>query len=186
MPIVEADAFVQPSALWPQGDIRDPLGVWGARVAITQNASGSGLKATVKVAAGLNAAYIYTCYSANIVQITGTANPVIGKCRLLCNWPNISDSPGVQAYSTAQFITIDGSNAFSQPVEGPNNAFLIHPNDRFVLLFDPRPGVGELSIMELAINENTGTLQYSFEAYGYFWDRSVLNAPGGPRHPGSN
>ncbi|KKL17299.1 hypothetical protein LCGC14_2486920, partial [marine sediment metagenome] len=59
------------------------------------------------------------------------------------------------------------------------------PNDRFILIFDPRQGAGVLNMIELEMGVNVNTDTYAFEAYGYYWDRSVLNAPGGPRHPGS-
>ena len=62
----------------------------------------------------------------------------------------------------------------------------IGPADRFLLLFDPRQQGGDVDIVEIEFGENRDLATYSFEGYGYFWDRSVLDAPGGPRHPGSS
>jgi len=178
---------LEAAALWPQGDIRDPLGVWGARLALPADATGGSIKVEVVTPdGGRSASYLYTCYAAIIVQVAGAANRMIAKCRLLTNWPNIDPQPGVQGYAHAAYIDIDGSTDFTQPQTGPFNFTLIQPNDRFILLFDPRQERGQITIMELEVNENIVGLTHSFEAYGYFWDRSVLNAPGGPRHPGSS
>jgi len=174
------------TALWPQGDIRDPLGVWGFRLGVTGDASGGSVKVTARAAAAEGAAYLYTCYSA-IVAATfmATVANFNGKCRLLTNWPDIDPTPGVQGYSTAIEKVIVGSAAFTAPFAVPEDPF-IGPADRFVLLMDPRQGAGALNLVELEVNVNVLNDIYDFEGYGYFWDRSVLNAPGGPRHPGAS
>lgn len=174
------------AALWPQGDIRDPLGVWGCRVGVTGDASGGLITATFQVPTGRGAAYVYTCYSAQIGLLSGAVAGITSKCRLLTNWPNIDVAAGVQGFSTLQFISMNGGTDFPSPLSGPLNTFFLSPLDRFILLFDPRPGAGSLNIVELTMGENTLNSTYSFEGYGYFWDRSVLNAPGGPRHPGAS
>lgn len=173
------------TALWPQGDVRDPLGVWGFRHGVTGDASGGSIKVIAQAPSGVNAAYLYTCYSALIAELDTLAS-VQGKCRLLTNWPNADlIVPGVQAYSTAITRTITGDADFTAPIAVPSEPF-VNAADRFLLLFDPRPGAGDLSIVELELGVNTDTLTYSFEGYGYYWDRSVLQAPGGPRHPGAS
>jgi len=173
------------TALWPQGDIRDPLGVWGARLGVTGDGF-DGIKVAMRASAGINAAYIYTCYSAIAVQLTGTQSVFGIKCRLLTNWPNIDVAvPGVQGYSTAHGGIVRQSSAFTAPVAVPE-LILVGPNDRFILLFDPRPQKGDLDIVEIEIGTNVNEATYSFEAYGYYWDRSVMNAPGGLRHPGAS
>jgi len=177
---------VLPAALWPQGDIRDPLGTWGFRKGITGDASGGGLKVTARAAAGIAAAYLYTCYSVNIAHLTGTPGTPAAKCRLLTNWPNVDVLAGVQAYATLLMQTTVGGTNFTPPIAGIQRAPLVQPNDRFLLLFDPRPSAGVMELVELEWGENTDGDTYSFEGYGYFWDRSVLNAPGGPRHPGAS
>ncbi len=144
------------------------------------------MKATFEVSAQLRAAYLYTCYAATMVLILGTAQNANIKLRLLTNWPDIDPLADVQAFSTGIFTTGTGSdNDFTQPKSGPD-INLVGPLDRFLLLFDPRPLNTAIQIAELEVGANTGVgVDYSAELYGYFWDRSVLNAPGGPRHPGS-
>jgi len=172
------------SALWPQGDVRDPLGIWGARGSITGDASAGSIKVTIQVPAGLAAAYIYTAYQATITLTTGTSgNPA--KIRLLTNWPDVDTTQGVQGFGSVKVISMATSADFTAPTSGPL-APLVSPLDRFLLLFDPRPSAGVLELMELEIGENVLNDVYAFEAYGYFWDRSVLQAPGGLRHPGSS
>lgn len=172
--------------LWPQGDIRDPLGIWGARLGITGDASGDGIKVGIQAAQPERAAFIYTIYSLNISQLTGGVLVVAMQSRILTNWPNIDPIAGVQAYSTNLLRSEDGSGNLTPPVGGPDDG-LVLPNDRFLLCFDPRPQpTTPLVIAELRVNSNVLNNTWSFEGYGYFWDRSVLNAPGGPRHPGSS
>lgn len=170
-----------------QGDARDPLGIWGARHLIVGDASGGSLKTTVQAPEDLRAAYVYTAYSATITTIVGSTNVEI-KCRLLSNWPNIDPQAGVQAYATCNFGIMGGDSSFSPPLSGPRSDHpLVLPNDRFILLYDPRAGsVDVLAIMELELGINILNDQVSFEAWGYFWDRSVITTPGGPRHPGAN
>jgi len=62
---------------------------------------------------------------------------------------------------------------------------MVQPQDRFILLFDPRPVAGAFDIVELEISVGVLDRNYAFECWGYYWDRQVLNTPGGPRHPGS-
>lgn len=183
---VSSTVNVIESALFVQGDARDPLGVWGARESLTGDATGGSVKVSVQVPADKAGAFIYTCYSVNIALVSGNAaafaNP---KCRLLTNWPDIDSEDGVQAYGSLQFGVGGGSGNFTPPIAGINNT-LIGPNDRFILLFDPRQSSPAFNILELEAQVNTDTDVYSFECWGYYWDRSVLNVPGGLRHPGSN
>jgi len=186
---VEVTVAPQQSQLFIQGDARDPLGVWGARVGVTGDASGDDhVKATIIVPADRKASYIYTAYSVTAVIITVPVSiglPFLVKCRLLTGWPNISPGAGVEAYSTMRIAEIEGSGNLSAPIAAPTTPILA-PNDRFLLLFDPRSqGATGFPMIELEIQDNTDTATYAFEAYGYFWDRSVLQAPGGPRHPGA-
>jgi len=174
------------NALWPQGDIRDPLGIWGFRHGVTGDASAGGIKVLARSSAGEGAAYVYTVYStliAIILQATFAAQT--GKCRILTSWPNIDPQAGVQAYGSLRIATISGETDFTAPQLGPDRNF-IQSNDRFLLIFDPRPSAGVLDMIELEIGTNVLADTYSFEGYGYYWDRSVLNAPGGPRHPGAS
>lgn len=182
------DVVVLPAALWPQGDIRDPLGVWGFRLGITGDASGGSIKTTAIAPAGDAAAYIFTCYALTFVQLSGAIGSASIKSRLLTNWPNVDVIPGVQGFSTYEVLGMSGGSNFTPPTSGvgSSNSFPINNNARFILLFDPRPSAGPLAIVEMELNENVNLATYSAEGYGYFWDRSVLNAPGGPRHPGAS
>jgi len=182
---ITAETDVLAAALWPQGDERDPLGVWGFREGVTGDGGGGSIKVTAAAPAGLSAAYVYTCYSVLIAQLTGVlTSPSSCKCRLLANWPNIDTLAGVQGYGSGRFTSLVGGVNFTAPITIPLEP-MITAFDRFILLFDPRPGAGRLEIVELELDDNVMGATYSFEGYGYWWDRSVLQAPGGPRHPGA-
>jgi len=174
------------SALWPQGDIRDPLGIWGARLGVTGDATAGEIKVGIQAAQAERAAYIYTCYNANVsVLLASGVLAMTAFCRLLTNWPDIDPVAGVQGYGSnigrVLGITIGGTAP-----EGAVGQPLVLPQERFILLFDPRPQPSEaLTIVELKVTAQVDADTYSFEAYGYYWDRSVLDAPGGPRHPGT-
>jgi len=175
------------TSLWPQGDIRDPLGVWGFR----QGATGS-LAGEIKVVASAPekeaAAYIFACYSLTYAQLTGAIDTGARvKTRLLAGWPNIDSQAGVQGYATLGISSTIGLNDFTAPVQGvAGTGGMVSGNQRFVLLFDPRPLATAVPLVELAVAVQVDGATYSFEGWGYYWDRSVLQAPGGPRHPGSN
>ena len=177
------------TALWPQGDARDPLGVWGARLIVTGDASGGEIKVTILVPGARRSAYIYTAYGAGINQLTGVITAVSIMSRLLTNWPDVDPTAGIQGYSQNNRGVLGGVSAFTAPnASNASGEPLVHDKDRFILLFDPRPtgdSGDDMAIMELKLGFNTDLATYSFEAYGYFWDRSVLNSPGGLRHPGS-
>jgi len=177
------------SALWPQGDIRDPLGVWGFRRGVTGDASGGGVKVNCEVPAARRSAYVYTCYSLNWAQLTGTRDSQTVRSRLLTNYPNIDPIPQVQGYATNTGSLTIGSANYTAPIQGVQaHQPLIQDVDRFVLLWDPRQQstLGNLAIVEIEQSVNTDLATFSFEGYGYFWDRSVMQAPGGLRHPGSS
>lgn len=187
MAIVENVALLA-TQTWPQGDKRSPLGIWGARRGITGDASGGSIKTTIQTPNDQGASYVYnveavTIAVLNVVQVVST----LLKCRLLTNWPNVDPQAGVQGYATLRISNVGGSANFSEPLAGEaaNGAPLLRTNDRYLLLYDPRPAAGDFTIIELEISENVLNTVHAFEAYGYFWDRSVLQAPGGPRFMGS-
>ncbi len=178
------------TGLWPQGDERDPLGVWGARLIVAGDASGGPIKVRAIVPQAKRRSRVYTCYAAQTVVATETAAETSTqiKCRLLTNWPDVDPVQiGAQGFATFQTSAIVDLVSATRPDFGPSSP-LVNPSDRFILLFDP--GVvaadSDMEIVEMERNANVDTNDYSFEAYGYYWDRSVLNAPGGPRHPGSS
>lgn len=173
------------NALWPQGDIRDPLGVWGFRLGVTGDATGGEIKVQAQVPADLAGRFIYACYSLTFAQLTGTIVATAIQSRLLTNWPNIDPQEGVQGYGSTLNNSMEANTNFSAPI-GSSDFALVPPAERYLLLFDPRASAGILTLVELKISSNTDAATYAFEGYGYYWDRSVLNAPGGPRHPGAS
>jgi len=181
--IITDVTIFQQATLTPEGP-RDPLGTWGARRGVTGDASGNVIQVSVNVPAAIKAAYVYTCYSVNISKLTGTNAIKVVKARLLTNWPNVDPQAGVQAYGSLRMGTTRGSSSFAAPITGIDGD-LIADKDRFILLYDPRAIGTDMTIVELGIEDNILNDTYSFEAYGYFWDRSVMDTPGGPRHPGS-
>lgn len=171
------------TALWPQGDARDPLGVWGGRHVLTGSAGGGSLKVGFQPGIERAGAHIYTCYSA-FCSLTQQEDGNI-KLRLLTNWPNMDDDVGIQGTGTLRIVNTDQAAGFTPPEGGPSAAML-SSLDRFILLFDPRPAAGAFTIVELELSGSTDGRTYTFECWGYYWDRGVMNAPGGPRHPGSS
>ncbi len=182
---IQAQVALITAQEWPQGDIRDPLGLWGARTLVTGDATGGSIRVQVLQLAAQRAAYVYTCYYAMITQLTGTEVDAFAFCRLLTNWPNVDPQAGVQAFATFAIRDFRTSGPFGVPVGGLTSPFITEI-ERFILLYDPRPTGGDMNIIEMELATNSLAATYSFEAYGYYWDRSVMQAPGGPRHPGSN
>jgi len=178
------------TGLWPQHDARDPLGVWGARNLVNADASGGTVTAQIAVLGARRRSRIYTCYNAMSVVTTETVQETSTgiRCRLLTNWPDVDpSSSSITGFATWSRAAVVDDGGALVPTHGPVTP-LVFPQDRFILLFDPgvvRAGT-DMVIVELSRNANVNTNVYSFEAYGYYWDRSVLNVPGGPRHPGSS
>lgn len=176
---------IQQSAIFTPRDLRDPVGVWGARLGVTGDATAGSIKVQFQVPAELNAAYVYTCYGLTIAALTvDTANGQGAKARLLTNWPNVDPAAGVQGFATVIARTMTSDSDFTGEIGMPNQP-LLSPEQRFLVLYDPRPAGGVLTIVELELGSNVNTATYSFETYGYFWDRAVMQTPGGLRHPGS-
>lgn len=175
---------VETSAIFTPRDIRDPLGVWGARASVTGTATG-GIKVSFTVPAELKAAYVFTAYDAQIAELSGTVGQPNGKIRLLTNWPNVDPQAGVQGFSSLLVFNVAFNSGFTAPIAGPNQS-IIKPNQRFMVLYDPRAIGGDMTIVEMEIGENVLAAEYSFEVWGYYWDREVMLAPGGLRHPGSD
>ncbi len=178
------------NAIFTPRDLRDPLGVWGARLGVTGDGSPSGgVKVGVQVTAAERAAYVYTAYSANFSILNGTGQNAQGlKLRLLTNWPNIDPTAGVQGYSTLRIGNVNTDADFSAPIAGIGQvqSEYITVNDRFLVLYDPRPLNVPMTIVEMEMAFNDLNDLYVFEVYGYYWDRAVMDTPGGLRHPGSN
>lgn len=134
-------------------------------------------------------AYIYTCYAATVAKTVGSAKTATElKVRLLTNFPDASpDQVGLQGFATLLTRTLSVETNTTDPSGGPFEPLITSP-DRYVLLFDPSAvsPLDDMDIVSMERNANEDGIQLNFEAWGYYWDRSVLNAPGGLRHPGSN
>jgi len=174
------------SAIFLQGDVRDPLGIWGFRSRLVGDGGGGGMKLTAEVAASKRSAYVYTLYQAQAAQVVGVPATDICKLRILTNWPNIDPQADVQAYGSLKIITWAGAVDLTVPDAGPFDQSLVDPQDRFLLIYDPRASGDAMAIVEMVVGKNVSGDEISFEGYGYFWDRSVMQAPGGPRHPGAS
>ena len=169
--------------LFVQRDGRDPLGVWVARTGITGDVSGGSIKVGIQVPVLGDSGRIYTAYSVNISKLSGIDAAASGKVRLLTNFPDADRTIGVQGYGSFRRVTVDAGTGFTAPILGiAANDEAITQAERFLLLFGPVDE--DVNIVELEINENEDGIIYSFEGYGYFWDRQVLYVAGGPRHPG--
>ncbi len=150
---------------------------------MTGSAGGGSLKTRFQPGADRAGAYIYTCYFANVAWNVQEDSNL--KVRLLTNWPNADVAAGIQGAGTILIRNTDQAVGFSPP-EGAAIDHMVGPGQRFILLFDPRPAAGAFTIVEMEISGSTDTFSYFFECWGYYWDRGVMNVPGGPRHPGSS
>lgn len=173
------------SELWPQRDARDPLGIFGWRVTQVGDATGGANNITVQVPAARRHAYVYKIYDMLIAQTTGSKVVTVGKLRILANWPNIDTQAGIQAYGALFIAPVDGSDSFTVPKSGFLTANPFNGNTRDILIFDPSTQAGNMAIAEQEV-VNIDTITFSFEGYGYYWDRSAMAAPGGPRNPGTS
>lgn len=173
------------SQQWPQGDGRDPLGVWGGRGAVAGDASLGAIGIDFVVPPAKTGSFVYTCYGVQLGQLLGSVSTQTFKVRLLTNFPNIDPQAGVQGFSTLHMGTLGGDDQLTSPFGGPRGVEF--PSlYRFILLYDPTPRNVALTIVQLeTVNVGVGE-NFAFECYGYYWDRSVLNVPGGPRHPGAS
>jgi len=180
---IEKDVLV--TGIFKQGDIRDPIGLWGGTTSINSDATGGKIRTSFRVDnedAFLSG--VFSIYSANVIQVTGlaaTQNILFG---INSNWPNIDQTPGITPYNGFIRATLSGEDAFS-PVAAVFPQ-LVGSLDRFRLIFDPRHIAPQNMLLCQFEMVNVNAKSYLWSVYGYFWDRSVLDAPGGPRHPGSS
>lgn len=178
---IAVEVTVLEHQLFIQGDRRDPLGVWVSRHGLTGDASGGSIKVGFTPQ---SQGRIYTCYDFNIAGTTGAHTSSSVKARLLTNHPDADLATGVQGYSNLTIFNggMDVDVALTAPIFGISLFEKVSATQRFILLF-ANPALNP--ILELETSNNVDTAVYFFEAYGYFWDREVLYAPGGPRHPGA-
>lgn len=182
---VAGDIFIVESELWPQRDARDPLGIFGWRGALAGDVSGGSIKATINVAEAIRHAYVLKIYDMHVALVVGTPATVGGKMRILTNWPNIDLQAGIQAYAAFYLGVISGTTVLDPPDQGFTDQNPFNGNSKELLIYDPSTRDGDMAIAEQEVT-NTDGLTYSFEGYGYYWDRAVMNTPGGPRNPGTS
>lgn len=184
---IALEVAVIASSIFRPRDLRDPLGVWGARLGVTGDASSGGIKVDFIVPEDEAGKYVYTYYAYNWGQLTGTLSTAGLSVRLLTNWPNIDPLAGVQGFDTMIMgVPRTQGNNTGQQSAPTNGTMLFFESARFIPLYDPRPSGGQITIVELQHNDNVDLATYVFQAYGYFWDRQVMNTPGGLRHPGAD
>jgi len=167
--------------IFKQRDSRDPLGIWAFRSEQAGTATGGVFKVQVQ---SDEVDRIFTCVGLNLTA-DGITVAVQGKYRLLCNQPPADLEGGQAGVSIAR--NIDVTN-FSNATAPADNWDAISPYEsqlEHILLFggvqssrDPQ------NILEMECGGNALTVTYFFEATGYFWDRQILESPGGPRWPG--
>lgn len=175
---------IQSFNLWRQGDERDPLGIWYGRHGVTGDGTGGAIKVGFNVPALNRGAHVHFCYDANVGQLTGVPDNANTRIRLLTNWPDASpDIVGLQGYGSNLIILTQADADFTAPIVGWG-AGPVTPNQRFLPLWTVQ-GSG-LTIVEMEFGGNTDAATYTFEVFGYYWDRAVMEAPGGPRHPGAS
>lgn len=167
-----------------QRDARDPLGIWVARLGVTGDATGGSIKVGINVPAANRAAHVYFCYDVNFATLTITFNNALTKVRLLTNWPDADPSVvGIQGYGSLGVYATAADAQFTAPTVGFTIP-VIGAAQRFIPLWTTI-GSG-LTIVEIEHGDNVDTATYSFECFGYYFDHAVRDAPGGPRHPGSD
>lgn len=174
---------IQESAILRPRDLRDPLGVWAARGLGTGDAGGGVVLGQFIVPGDRRAAHVYACYGVSVVQLVIAAVEASSmSVRLLTNWP-VTETSGITGFSLTNSRVADNDGIFPASAFGP----LIDGPMRFILLFDPRPDpTSSIVLVEAWPNDNSLDEDYVFEAYGYYWDRNIMDVPGGPRHPGSD
>ncbi len=186
---VSVDIPVIEWQLWPQQDARDPLGIWTARGSTTGDVSGGVLGARIVVPQARRRAYIYTCYGLTQVRVSGSTEVATQmKVRLLTNYPDASPTaPGITGYASWMRVPITVIANTTAPNAG-GDLPMLSPEQRFILLFDPSAVdvLNDMPIVEIERDANVDGIVVNTEGWGYYWDRSILNTPGGPRHPGAS
>lgn len=188
MAIVENVAVLE-HQIFKQRDARDPLGVWVIRHTVVGDASAGSIKIGFEVSGVQSSGRIYNCISLTIADVSGgAANGLDLKLRLLTNFPPGDPTGGTGGYGLTRIgsAAFRVNTGFTAPFGAGNNNILIGAHEDKILLFGPQPSQSEVNITEMELPENVLNNEYSFEGYGYFWDRAVLQAPGGPRFPGSD
>ena len=178
-------ANVTQTQLWPQRDARDPLGVWGGLSVVTGDVSGAPITLFIQASSEIRAAYVYNIVSCGFQKVAGTAGAFSIRRRIITHWPDINLDPGIVAFEDIIVGITRGVDGIGDPETAGDRPWIVSPEDK-MLIFDPRSSPNNMTIVEFAINDNENTITYRAQAYGYFWDRSVMETPGGPRFPGSS
>jgi len=187
---IASSVEITAAAIFRPRDLRDPLGWWGGRVGVTGDLSSGGITVLFNVPANIAGKYVYTSYIANMGQLAALALDATNhKVRLLMNWPNMDSQAGINGlnavYISATRTDVDFTGQ-SSAAGNPTDNYALDSSRRFIPLFDPRSNTGANAIVEMEWGDNTDGEDYIFEAGGYFWDRQVMETPGGMRHPGAS
>lgn len=165
-------------------DARDPLGIWAIRVEVTGDASGGTVKARFQAP---QTNRVYTC---NMLTLSGDASAasVIAKFRLLTNFPPATPAGGTAGFAYNRVFSVTREPVLTSPSDNWGSVGNDMGDAKHLLLFGPIPSDdGPVAIVEMENAVNTLAASYFFEGWGYYWDKiAVLNAPGGPRFPGSS
>ncbi len=170
------------TAVFPQRDARDPLGIWGAHATTTGDATGGITQVNFQIAAGRRRANVYSIIAANSQLTSGTAIGTDISLRILSSWPNLSAVlTGINFAAPTRSVP-----AGPALLNGPPQGDLVRTNDRYILIFDPASvnAGNALLIATIVRNANVDTETAVYTLYGYYWNRDIVDQPGGPRHPG--
>lgn len=170
------------SATLRRGDLRDPLGIWAFRGSVVGDVTSGIAKAFIGLPGGRRAAHVYNViFVSTSADLAGTSTHTV---RILTNWPP-ADAPGINGASFIRTTEV-GSAGIGAGFEAVGFRPLIDPQMSRILMFDPRPDpLTRINILEMWLSQQVDLALHSFEGWGYFWDRGVMDIPGGPRFPGS-
>lgn len=167
-------------AIIKQRDARDPLGIFVNRHLITGDASGG----TIKVSIAAAQTYHIYALTAFTLSVQTLAADSIGKLRLLTNYPPALPDGGLSAFAWNRvFIISNTSMTAPGDSMGISQGAIGLETGKVLMFGGDFQTVVPQNIIELEIEDNILNQSYFFEVYGYFWDRSSILVPGGPRLP---
>ncbi len=170
------------SGLIFQGDARDPLGIWGGATSQVNSGSGGSTRITFRVGTtDSNLSSVFAISGLSVLQESGTPRSDLVKFRMFTNWPSVDFQAAITPFNSAHAAVFVGSTLFTGGVAvAPFNDTV--PAIRGLLSWDPRGLSQPLLLCEFEMANISGTTVL-VSVQGYFWDRAVLNTPGGPRFP---
>lgn len=179
---VETTLDIRETPTLRRADNRDPLGIWAVRGSVVGDASGGIAKAFLGVPGPRRSAHVY-----NVIFVSTSADVGVATThtvRILTNFPP-ADPSGVAGAAFMRTNEV-GSAGTGSGFAAVGFRPLIDPQMSRILMFDPTPDQAvRINILELWLSQQDLNTIFTFEAYGYFWDRGITDVPGGPRFPGS-